>query len=91
MAVEVRIPAPFRRLTGNRPRVRGSGVTIGLLLADLDTQFPGLSSILLDEQGGIPPHIKVYVNGQEISSRDGMDTELKDGDEVAIIPATAGG
>jgi MoaD family protein len=91
MAIEVRIPTPFRRLTGNRPRVRGKGATIDRLLVDLDAQFPGLSSMLLDEQGRIPPHIKVYVNGQEISSRDGMDTELKDGDEVAIIPATAGG
>lgn len=91
MSVEVRIPAPFRRLTGNRARVRADGGTVEQLLATLGTQFPGFRVMLFDERGQIPPHIKIYVNGQEMSGLKGLETELKDGDQVAIIPATAGG
>lgn len=91
MPVEVNIPAPFRRLTGNRARVSADGGTVEQLLAGLETQFPGFHGTLFDEQGRMPPHIKVYVNGQEISALNGLETELKDGDTVAIIPATAGG
>jgi sulfur-carrier protein adenylyltransferase/sulfurtransferase len=91
MSIEVRIPAPFRRLTGNRAHVKGSGATIDQLLAGLETQFPGFQGMLFDGQGRIPPHIKIYVNGQEMNALDGLNTQLKDGDQIAIIPATAGG
>lgn len=91
MPIVVNIPAPFRRLTGNRARVSAEGGTVERLLAGLETQFPGFHGMLFDEQGRIPPHIKVYVNGQEMGALKGLKTELKDGDQVAIIPATAGG
>ena len=91
MPVVVNISAPFRRLTGNRARVSADGGTVRQLLGDLESQFPGFHGMLFDEQGRLPPHIKVYVNGQEISALNGLQTEVKDGDTLAIIPATAGG
>lgn len=91
MAVEVLVPAPFRRLTGNRAKVRSDGQNVAQLLWSLERDFPGFGGMMFDERGQLPPHIKVYVNGQEISALKGLDTTLKDGDEVTIIPATAGG
>ena len=91
MSAEVRIPAPFRRLTGNRARVSAQGGTVRQLLGDLESKFPGFHGMLFDERGRIPPHIKIYVNGQEIASLAGLDTALHEGDQVTIIPATAGG
>jgi len=91
MPIEVNIPAPFRRLTGNRARVSADGDTVEQMLADLESQFPGFRDMLFDEQERVPPHIKIYVNGQEIAALNGLETALKDGDTVAIIPAIAGG
>ena len=91
MPVVVNISAPFRRLTGNRARVSADGGTVGQLLSDLESQYPGFHGMLFDERGRLPPHIKVYVNGQEIGTLDGLQTEVNDGDTLAIIPATAGG
>jgi MoaD family protein len=91
LLVEVRIPAPFRRLTGNRPRVRAEGENVWALLHDLEAKFPGFHDMLFDEEERVPPHIKIYVNGQDVSALAGLDTPLKKGDQVTILPSTAGG
>jgi adenylyltransferase/sulfurtransferase len=91
MAVTVYIPSPFRRLTGNRSYVEGNGQTVGELLEDLRTRYPALGDLLQDEAGEIPAHINIYLNNQEIHSLQGKATPLNDGDEVAVIPAIAGG
>jgi MoaD family protein len=91
MSVTVYIPAPFRRLTGNRSYVEGEGQTVAELLEDLQTRYPPLGDMLQNEAGELPAHINVYVNNQEIHSLQGKATPLKDGDEVAVIPAIAGG
>lgn len=91
MAVTVYIPAPFRKLAGNRSYVEGHGQTVAELLEDLGTRYPGLGDMLQDEAGELPSHINIYVNNQEIYSLQGKATPLKDGDEVAVIPAIAGG
>ncbi len=91
MSVQVNIPAPFRRLTGNRGRVKAKGATVRQLLGDLETKFPGFHGMLFDDQGTVPPHIKIYVNGQEIVTLGGLDTPLRANDRVTIIPSMAGG
>ena len=91
MTAEVHISAPFRRLTGNRAKVTADGGDVAQLLASLDSQFPGFNGMLFDERGRIPPHIKIYVNGREIGALNGLETALRDGDEVTIIPSAAGG
>jgi molybdopterin/thiamine biosynthesis adenylyltransferase/molybdopterin converting factor small subunit len=91
VTVEVYIPAPFRRLAGNRTRVEGYGETVGAVLEDLEARFPGFRGVIFDDEHQIPLHINVYVNSKEISTLQGTATPLKDGDQVAVIPALAGG
>ena len=91
MTVSVYVPTPFRRLTGNRTRVEARGATVGEVLTDLDQSYPGFSDLLFDERRQIPSHINVYLNNREIHSLQGEATPVTDGDEVAVIPAIAGG
>ena len=91
MAVSVYVPSPFRRLTGNRSHVEGRGKDVAELLEDLDSRFPGFRSLLFDDHNQVPAHINIYVNNREISTLGGVATPLKDGDQVAVIPARAGG
>ncbi|MBI2764461.1 MAG: molybdopterin-synthase adenylyltransferase MoeB [Chloroflexi bacterium] len=91
MSVTVYIPTPFRHLVGNRANVRASGATVREVLSDLDHQFPGFSGQLLDADGALARHINVYVNQVEIEHLQGEATPVASGDEVAVIPALAGG
>ena len=91
MAVSVYVPSPFRRLTGNRSLVEGRGKDVAELLEDLMRRFPGFRSLLFNDENQIPAHINIYVNNREISTLEGTATPLQDGDQVAVIPALAGG
>jgi molybdopterin/thiamine biosynthesis adenylyltransferase/molybdopterin converting factor small subunit len=91
MAVSVYVPSPFRRLTGNQSLVEGHGKDVAELLEDLERRFPGFRSLLFDDHDQIPAHINIYVNNREISSLKGTATRLQEGDQVAVIPALAGG
>ncbi|MGD9895025.1 MAG: molybdopterin-synthase adenylyltransferase MoeB [Dehalococcoidia bacterium] len=91
MPVNVYIPTPFRRLTGNRTNVESNGRTVAEVIDELDARFPGLRAQITDGGTEIPAHINIYVNNREISALQGTDTSLQDGDEVAVIPAIAGG
>ena len=91
MPVTVYIPTPFRNLTGNQTYVKTTGDTVGEVLDALGTQFPALRHMIYDDKHRIPGHINVYVNNHEIHSLQGEDTPVKDGDEMAVIPAIAGG
>lgn len=89
--VTVYIPTPFRRLTGNRTYVEAQGRTVAEVLDDLDRRFPGLHDLIYDREHKLPAHINIYVNNREIHSLGGEQTELHDGDQIAVIPAIAGG
>jgi len=91
MPVSVYIPTPFRKLTGNRQNVEAEGKDVAEVLANLDKQYPGFHQLVFGSGNEIPAHINVYVNKQEIASLDGIATKVNDGDEVAVIPAMAGG
>ena len=91
MAVTVYIPTPFRRATNNRDRLQASARSVGALLDELEGTFAGLKGLVRNEGGELHHHINIYVNSEAIESLDGLSTPLKDGDEVAIIPALAGG
>ncbi len=91
MAVTVYIPTPFRRATNNRDRLQASAKSVGALLDELEGTFAGLKGLVRNEGGELHQHINIYVNSEAIESLDGLSTPLKDGDEVAIIPALAGG
>ena len=91
MSVTVYIPSPFRNLAGNRSYVEAQGRTVEELLDDLGGRYPALRNLLRDDEDEIPAHINIYVNSHEIHTLQGKATPLKDGDEVAVIPAIAGG
>ena len=91
MAVSVYIPTPFRRATANEARVDVSAADVQELLDTLEERFEGLRGLLRDATGQVHHHVNLYVNGEEIGALQGPATRLKDGDEVSIIPALAGG
>lgn len=91
MGVTVYIPTPFRRATGNRDRIEIAAADVGALLDELEKSYGGLKGLVRDEAGAVHHHINIYVNSEAIEALDGLVTPLKDGDEVAIIPALAGG
>ena len=91
MAVTVYIPTPFRRATGNRDRVEGKAGSVATLLDELERSYEGLKGLVRDDGGALHQHVNIYVNSEGIETLQGLATTLRDGDEVAIIPALAGG
>ena len=91
MAVTVYIPTPFRRTTNNKDRVEVAATTVGDLLDALEGMFGGIKGLVRDEGGEVHHHVNIYVNNEAIEALQGLSTRLQDGDEVAIIPALAGG
>ena len=91
MPVLVRIPTPLRRHTGGAGEVYAKGKDVGELVDDLDRQYPGLRDRLCVETGEFRKVINIYVNLVDVRFLDGRGRQLKDGDEVSIVPAIAGG
>ena len=91
MAKKIRIPTPLRKLTNNEEVVEVSAVTIGEAISELQTRYPGIKERLIDEGGTVRRFVNVYVNEEDIRFLDNQQTKLKDGDEISIIPAIAGG
>ncbi len=91
MATKVRIPTPLRKLTNNEELVEVSAGTVGGAIAELQTRYPGISERLLDESGAVRRFVNVYVNEEDIRFLQNQQTPIRDGDEVSIIPAIAGG
>jgi molybdopterin synthase sulfur carrier subunit len=91
MSVQVRIPTPLRRFTGGAEEVAAAGATIGHVVNDLEQKHPGIKERLCDEEGKVRRFVNIYVNGDDIRFLDNLGTAVKDGDEVSIVPAIAGG
>ncbi len=91
MAVRVRIPTPLRKLTREAEVVEVEAATIAAAIEALQAQFPGIKERLVDESGEVRRFVNVYVNEEDIRFLQNQDSPLKDGDEVSIIPAIAGG
>jgi molybdopterin synthase sulfur carrier subunit len=91
MPVTVRIPTPLRAVAKGNADVQAKGETIEAVIGDLERQFPGMRERLVDDAGELRRFINIYVNQEDIRFLDNKTTALKDGDEVAIVPAIAGG
>lgn len=91
MAVRVLIPTPLQRLTQNQGEVAVDGSDIREMIQNLEVQFPGIKARLCDESGVLRRFVNLYVNEEDIRFLKGEATPLKEGDEVSIIPAIAGG
>lgn len=91
MSVKVRIPTPLQKLTGGKAEVTSTAKTVAQIIMDLEKKYPGMKERLCDEKGEIRRFINIFVNGKDIRFLKGRNSKLKDGDEVSIIPAIAGG
>ncbi|MEN8262102.1 MAG: MoaD family protein [Nitrospirota bacterium] len=90
MAVTVKIPVPLQRLTQGKEEVEGAAGTIISLINDLEQNYPGLAE-RITEDGKLRRFVNVYVNEEDVRFMKNEETEVKDGDEVSIVPAIAGG
>jgi molybdopterin synthase sulfur carrier subunit len=91
MAVKVRIPTPLRKVTNGSDEVSAAGNTVGEIIEDLERNYPGLKERICEADGRLRRFVNVYLNDEDIRFKKNMETELKEGDELSIIPAIAGG
>ncbi len=91
MTITVKLPTLLRRHTGGEPEVEAQAATLGELLGDLESRYPGLTQGFRAEDGALQRHVNVYVNGEDVRYMRSLETGLKDGDTVSILPAVAGG
>ena len=91
MEVQVRIPTPLKKLTGEQDVVRAKGKTVGEVVQWLTETYPGLKERLRDERGELRRFINIYVNDEDMRFNQNLETPLKEGDRLSIIPAIAGG
>jgi len=91
MSIEVSIPTPLRGLTGEKETVEATGSNVGEVIDDLNKNYPGIADRLLKEDGSLNRFIIICVNGEDVRFLDEKATAVKDGDEVSIVPAIAGG
>ncbi len=91
MSVKVRIPSPLLKLTNNQSEVSAEGGTIADILNNLESQFTGIKERICEESGAPRRFINIYLNEEDIRFLEGENTPVKDGDDISIIPAIAGG
>ena len=89
--VQVKVPTPLRKYTGGAGGVEAEGATVAALVNDLDRRHPGIKERICDETGQVRRFVNIFVNGEDIRFLKHLDTPLKAGDELSIVPAIAGG
>jgi molybdopterin synthase sulfur carrier subunit len=90
MSVTVRIPSPLRPVTGGLGELKVEGATVGDVLRKIDAQYAGFAARVFDENG-VKRFINVYVNEDNVRDKKNLDTEVKPGDTISILPSIAGG
>ena len=91
MSVKVRIPTPLQKLTRDQAEVSVSAKNVKELLDSLEKDYPGIKGRLCDESGRVRRFVNIYLNEEDIRFLNQESTQLKEGDEVSIVPAIAGG
>jgi MoaD family protein len=91
MSVRVRIPTPLRSATDGTAEVSSDASDVGGVIAELETRYPAIRGRLRDESGALRRFVNLYVNGEDVRFKNGLDTSLSAGDELSIVPAVAGG
>jgi len=91
MSVLVRIPTPLQKLAGDKAELNVEATTLQQVIDQLSSQNEEFKSRLLDDSGQLRRFVNVYVNEEDVRFLQKLDTPLKDGDEVSIVPAIAGG
>ncbi|KRD14824.1 molybdopterin synthase sulfur carrier subunit [Mycobacterium sp. Root265] len=90
MSVVVSIPTILRTHTGGEKRVNAAGDTLQAIIADLESNYSGISERLVDN-GKLHRFVNIYVNDEDVRFSGGLETVIADGDSVTILPAVAGG
>ncbi|QIX25700.1 MoaD/ThiS family protein [Nocardioides sp. JQ2195] len=91
MSVSVRIPTILRTYTGGESEVSAEGATLAEVLDDLDANHAGIKARVLDDNGALRRFVNVYVGNEDVRFLENLETPVKDGTQVSIIPAVAGG
>ena len=88
---KVRIPTPLRKFTGGADEVPASGATVAQIVADMESRYPGIKERLCEADGRVRRFVNIYLNGNDIRFLEQLDSKVKDGDDISIVPAIAGG
>lgn len=91
MAIEVKIPTILRTYTDGSKTVSAEGATLSAVLDNLDSAHPGLKGRLVTDDGSLHRFVNVYVNDEDVRFTGSLNTDIKDGDSITILPAVAGG
>jgi MoaD family protein len=89
--VRVKVPSVLRSHTGGEGQVDGEGTTVREVLEDLESRYPGIRARLMTGDGALHRFVNVYVNDEDVRYLGSLETEVRDGDVVSILPAVAGG
>ena len=89
--VDIRIPTILRVHVGGAAKVQATGDTIGAILTDLTTRFPGIAGQIVTEDGNLHKFVNVYVNDDDVRYIGKLEAPVKTGDTISILPAVAGG
>lgn len=89
--ITVRIPSPLRKHTDGKEEVSAEGATVGDVLNDLEKKHAGIKARICDESGAVRKFVNIFANDEDIRHLSNLETPIKDGDEISIIPAIAGG
>lgn len=90
-SVTVKIPTPLRPLTAGKSEIKIEGATVGEVLQKMDSQFKGFGDRIMDNGKSIKRFINVFVNEDNIRDKKELETEVKNGDTISILPSIAGG
>jgi molybdopterin synthase sulfur carrier subunit len=91
MAVTIKLPTILRKFANDEARVSAEGATVGEVLKDLESRYPGITKNVIAEDGGLHRFINVYLNDEDVRYLGSLETPVNDGDTVSILPAVAGG
>jgi molybdopterin synthase sulfur carrier subunit len=91
VSVRVRIPTPLRAATDGTAEVDLEAQNVDGVLSELEVRYPAIKGRLRDESGALRRFVNLYVNGEDVRFKSGLDTSLQSGDELSIVPAVAGG
>ncbi len=91
MPIKVRVPTPLRRFTAGVDEVIADGDSVRSVIEDLERRHPGIRERLLDDSGELRRFVNVYLNGDDIRFLSQLNSKVKDGDDISIVPAIAGG
>jgi len=91
MSVRVKLPTILRKHSGGEPLVDAEGDTLRELLSDLEQRFPGITKNVVTDEGGLHRFVNVYVNDEDVRYLGSLETAVKEGDTISILPAVAGG